>query len=176
MQILRPGVARESERDVVERALHVVRRRQRVAPEHGKQVAAQSGCLACHKFGENGNDLVYGNLGNDTVNGSVTGTYDVNDQDTLDGGAGDDWLSYQSQGTSVWVTLEGGSSSYQIVTIAGSSSYIDYVKGFENILTDAGAGWLLPQSDLTPQGLADFIARTGRSEVRARRSDRKSVV
>lgn len=29
-----------------------------VAPqfEQGKQVAAQSGCLACHKFGENGND------------------------------------------------------------------------------------------------------------------------
>jgi quinol-cytochrome oxidoreductase complex cytochrome b subunit len=29
-----------------------------VAPEFeiGKQVAAQSGCLACHKFGENGND------------------------------------------------------------------------------------------------------------------------
>ena len=29
-----------------------------VAPqfEKGKQVAAQSGCLACHKFGENGND------------------------------------------------------------------------------------------------------------------------
>jgi len=29
-----------------------------VAPqfESGKQVAAQSGCLACHKFGENGND------------------------------------------------------------------------------------------------------------------------
>jgi hypothetical protein len=29
-----------------------------VAPqfEAGKQVAAQSGCLACHKFGENGND------------------------------------------------------------------------------------------------------------------------
>ncbi len=29
-----------------------------VAPqfENGKQVAAQSGCLACHKFGENGND------------------------------------------------------------------------------------------------------------------------
>jgi quinol-cytochrome oxidoreductase complex cytochrome b subunit len=29
-----------------------------VAPqfETGKQVAAQSGCLACHKFGENGND------------------------------------------------------------------------------------------------------------------------
>src|SRR3712207_2746658 len=24
--------------------------------EAGKQVAAQSGCLACHKFGENGND------------------------------------------------------------------------------------------------------------------------
>ena len=24
--------------------------------EQGKQVAAQSGCLACHKFGENGND------------------------------------------------------------------------------------------------------------------------
>ena len=30
----------------------------KVAPqfEAGKQVAAQSGCLACHKFGENGND------------------------------------------------------------------------------------------------------------------------
>ena len=29
-----------------------------VAPQYelGKQVAAQSGCLACHKFGENGND------------------------------------------------------------------------------------------------------------------------
>ena len=29
-----------------------------VAPqfEAGKQVAAQSGCLACHKFGDNGND------------------------------------------------------------------------------------------------------------------------
>ena len=29
-----------------------------VAPqfEAGKEVAAQSGCLACHKFGENGND------------------------------------------------------------------------------------------------------------------------
>ena len=29
-----------------------------VAPqfEAGKQVAAQSGCLACHKFGENGNN------------------------------------------------------------------------------------------------------------------------
>ena len=26
------------------------------AVEKGKQVAAQSGCLACHKFGENGND------------------------------------------------------------------------------------------------------------------------
>ena len=24
--------------------------------EAGKQVVAQSGCLACHKFGENGND------------------------------------------------------------------------------------------------------------------------
>ena len=29
-----------------------------VAPQYeaGKEVAAQSGCLACHKFGENGND------------------------------------------------------------------------------------------------------------------------
>ena len=25
--------------------------------EAGKQVASQSGCLACHKFGENGNEL-----------------------------------------------------------------------------------------------------------------------
>ena len=31
---------------------------QEVDPQHefGKEVAAQSGCLACHKFGENGND------------------------------------------------------------------------------------------------------------------------
>jgi Ca2+-binding RTX toxin-like protein len=87
----------------------------------------------------NGKDYILAGAGNDTVNGSLTGTVDPADQDTIDGGAGEDWLSYQSQGYSVYVTLEGGSSSYQIVTIAGSSSYIDYVKGFEHIITDAGA-------------------------------------
>ncbi|WP_158273315.1 Ig-like domain-containing protein [Limnohabitans sp. WS1] len=87
----------------------------------------------------NGRDYIMSGAGNDTINGSLTGTVDTADLDTMDAGPGEDWLSYQSLGTSVWVTLEGGSTSWQTVTLGGSGSYIDYVKGFEHILTDAGA-------------------------------------
>lgn len=32
-------------------------------------------------------------------------------------------------------------------------------------LTDEGAGWLMPQSALTPQGLADFVQSLTRAEL-----------
>jgi Ca2+-binding RTX toxin-like protein len=81
-----------------------------------------------------GNDRVVTGAGNDTVSPGAGATAD--DSDTVDGGTGVDWLFYQSN-NAVWVSLDGGSASFQQVSISGGTTGMDYVRGFEHIWT----GW-----------------------------------
>ncbi|WP_276309813.1 Ig-like domain-containing protein [Limnohabitans planktonicus] len=83
-----------------------------------------------------GNDMINSGAGNDTISPGAGATSD--DSDTVDGGAGVDWLFYQSV-NSVWVSLDGGSASYQQVSLSGATTGMDYVRGFEHIWLGSAA-------------------------------------
>ena len=80
------------------------------------------------------------------------------------------------------VCRAGASTVTEIAAVGAAALFVPFPAAVDDhqtvnarFLTDAGAGWLLPQSDLTPQGLADFIARTDRSELLARAQKAKAL-
>ena len=80
------------------------------------------------------------------------------------------------------VCRAGASTVTEIAAVGAAALFVPFPAAVDDhqtvnarFLTDAGAGWLLPQSDLTPQGLADFIARTDRRELLARAQKAKAL-
>jgi len=80
------------------------------------------------------------------------------------------------------VCRAGASTVTEIAAIGAAALFVPFPAAVDDhqtvnarFLTESGAGWLLPQSDLTPQGLADFIAHTDRGELLARATQAKAL-
>ncbi|WP_205872745.1 Ig-like domain-containing protein [Limnohabitans planktonicus] len=109
-----------------------------------------------------GGDSVFAGAGNDTVNPGGLGNNSNNqDRDTVDGGEGNDWISYFGATEAVAVSLNAASTTFQAVTVAAQSNYnTDFIRGFENILTGSAAdtvwGTLADERFMTGAG-ADYV-------------------
>lgn len=66
----------------------------------------------------------------------------------------------------------GASTVTEIAAVGAAAAFVPYPHAVDDhqtanarTLTDEGAGWLMPQSALTPQGLADFVQSLTRAEL-----------
>ena len=76
----------------------------------------------------------------------------------------------------------GASTVTEIAAIGAAAAFVpfpsavdDHQTGNARFLVDQGGGWLLPQSELTPRGLADMLLKTERSALMQRALEAKKM-
>lgn len=92
-------------------------------------------------YGDRHNDAINGGNGDDTIYGTAFYIAAEQDKDTIDGGAGVDWVDYRNISHGLTVTLNGAVAA--TVTFNGTASdattYADTVVNIENVRGGSGA-------------------------------------
>ena len=80
------------------------------------------------------------------------------------------------------VCRAGASTVTEIAAVGAAALFVPFPSAVDDhqttnarFLVDHGAGWLVPQSELTPRGLADTLARLDRAELLARAEKAKQL-